>query len=82
MNEEFKRFRLQIDRSIKEQKLSTPIYIYGINTLYDAKKVINEGADRILLETILKKLNELKKYLIIEISINNMLYSIMFKKKK
>lgn len=50
-------------RSLKEQKLSTPIiYGGGINSLYDAKKVINEGADRILLETIiLKKFNELKE---------------------
>lgn len=53
----------EIIKSLKQKKLSTPIiYGGGINSLYNAQKVIKEGADRILLETIiLKKFNELKK---------------------
>ena len=48
---------------VKRQKISTPIiYGGGINSLDNAKKVINDGADRIIIESLLiNNFDEVKK---------------------
>ena len=52
---------------VKRQKISTPIiYGGGINSLDNAKKVINDGADRIIIESLLiNNFDEVKKYQIL-----------------